>query len=182
MKVESSQAQMLTITGAKALDPIRVVMEDIEANKGRITISCFTQSWVAYWGGTGERSVAKFFSSCNEHYLAGCLAPNLRSLLVDADSIRPAAIKVIREQRRSRELRAQEAREMFEAAESIDSDFWHHSEILQKVFGDDWRVCLPERPNPDYQYLCRIILAVQEAIRTADLSANVCELSDVLKG
>ncbi len=56
---------------------------------------------------------------------------------------------------------------MLEEVESMHgNDFWHCSEIMQRVFGDDWHVCLPERPNPDYLYLCRIILAVQSAMKT----------------
>lgn len=66
-----------------------------------------------------------------------------------------------------------EAREMFDAAEdlhespSVDRLHGAHSELMTKLFGDEWWHLTSDatEPNPDYAYLERIILAVQQALR-----------------
>lgn len=64
-----------------------------------------------------------------------------------------------------------EAPEKFDAAEdlrdSLSFDHLHgaHSELMTKLFGDEWWHMTSDatEPNPDYAYLERIILAVQLA-------------------
>lgn len=74
--------------------------------------------------------------------------------------------------RRDRDLDAEDARSLLDEAEdvrhtsSLDECGGAHREFLHRVFGDDWWN-LPadamER-NPDWDYLCRIIAAVQQAL------------------
>lgn len=73
MKINQSCITSFEITDVKALDPIRVYIEDYEPGKGRITISCYASAWVGYWGGMGSRSVIKFFLDCDAEYLSGNL-------------------------------------------------------------------------------------------------------------
>ena len=35
---------------------------------------------------------------------------------------------------------------------------------MNELMGDEWWYRLPQKPNPDYVYLCRIIRTVQEAL------------------
>jgi hypothetical protein len=83
MKIETSTAQVLLISGAKALDPITVITHDFEPGKGRIWISCFTRAWVGYWGAMGSSSIRSFFCICNTDYLADDLAGAQRQTKVD---------------------------------------------------------------------------------------------------
>ena len=36
---------------------------------------------------------------------------------------------------------------------------------MYDIFGDEWYDCLPTKPNPNYQYLCRILDVVREALK-----------------
>lgn len=71
LKVERSTVTKLVITGAPRLDAITVLLEDFgrrdwptESNpnyqtaQGKITINCWDNSWNAYLGGMGPRTVA----------------------------------------------------------------------------------------------------------------------------
>ncbi len=79
MKVTAANVTMLTIENAArlpgrgVLDPIRVITEDYELGKGRMTVTCFDSAWVAYWGAMGGKTVRKFVLQCDSGYLAGCM-------------------------------------------------------------------------------------------------------------
>lgn len=188
MKIEKSTVTKLTITDIMGdphrLDPITVFLEDLEPRKGRITIRCYDKAWTAYWGGMGEQTVAQFFRSCDEHYIAKNLEQGIDSDIVDSDSIKDGAFREIVASRRGRlrrdwrnsermvrygreEISADLARELWDEVEETEfsSDGWGESDLMQRVFGDEWWCRLPTKPNPAYQYLCRIIKAVQEALR-----------------
>ncbi|HDS5426271.1 TPA: hypothetical protein QH000_004307 [Klebsiella pneumoniae] len=47
MKVERMDVMAFTITDVDRLDPIRVMIENYEPGKGRITITCFGKAWTA---------------------------------------------------------------------------------------------------------------------------------------
>ena len=76
MEISTKTVEQIDITGAKALDPIRVILEDFSPGVGRITISVFSRAWAncAYWGAMSDRTVAQFFIDCDPDYLAGNLA------------------------------------------------------------------------------------------------------------
>lgn len=145
MEIEQSTVTKLTISGAKALDPISVILEDLEPRKGKITITCYGKAWTAYWGGMGERTIAQFFYSCDQHYLV-CNLSDIRSKITDVNKFNEDALA------------------LDEDHEYIEDPFSDH-DLLIRLYGEDYYMCLPEKPNPDYKYLCRIILAVQEALK-----------------
>lgn len=70
MRIEETTVQKLKITEATGLDPITVILEDIESGRGQITIICHARAWTAYWGGMGDRSVEQFVASCHPEYVA----------------------------------------------------------------------------------------------------------------
>lgn len=183
MNIEKSTVTKLLITGAPALDPITVFLEDIEPRRGKIIIECYGKSWSSYWGGMGSNTIAQFFCSMDEHYLAKNLS-DIHADIVDGDSIKDGAFRQIIALRKGRMVRsrlsvdgyvrigrnditAEEARELWEEVEdaSFGSDGWSDPSLMQKVFGDEWWYQLPTKPNADYQYLCRIIKAVQQALQ-----------------
>lgn len=71
----------ILITDAPALDPVSVYIEDLCKGAGQITISCYGNSWTAYWGNMGK-DVATFFILSGDDYLVRCLS-----------SVRPTAMK-----------------------------------------------------------------------------------------
>lgn len=169
MKIQKTTIQKIILTDLVGLDPIDVMLEDIEPGKGRITIRCYTKAWTAYWGGMGNRTIAQFYCDCDEHYIAGSMAPDVSPSLQDAEAVIPVARREICKMRRSRDIKANKAAELWAGIESISGDshtgLFNHSEILVPIFGDDWWHSIPKRPNPDYEYICRIIKAVQSGMR-----------------
>ncbi|WP_375738026.1 hypothetical protein [Pseudomonas boanensis] len=197
MKVESTMVTKLTITGADRLDPVSVFLEDfggrtiaLEHNpnyvtrSGKITIECFGESWSAYWGGMGPRTVAQFFTDCNVDYLVGCLARSseIDREVFDGNALEQSAKRCIIDCRRGRTaewecgpLDKEEARELFDDADDLSNfesteGLWHSgeaSDLLTRLFGEEWHYTVSNKafvPHPKRQYLCRIVAAVQQAL------------------
>lgn len=173
MKVEMSNIEKLVILDLKNIDNITVFLEDLAPRQGRITISCYNESWTAYWGGIGERTIAEFFLMCDEGYLAKNLAQNLYATVIDVENMAEHARRQIIWERRHGGMDTREARNLFsqtddlENAENETTLYDVHSDLLSDVFGDEWYRNLPTVPNGKYTYLCRIINSVKEAIRLA---------------
>lgn len=189
MQIERTNVTKFTITGVPRLDPITVILEDIAPRRGKIIIECFGKSWSSYRGGMGERTIAQFFCACDEHYLAKNLS-NMTAEITDGDSIKDGARRQIVEMRRGRmipsitrpgqfvrfgrnDISAGEARDLWNDVEfaSVGSDGWSEHNLMQKIFGDEWWVRLPSKPNPDYVHLCTIIKVVQEALGLTEQTA-----------
>lgn len=167
MNIVTSTAKKMVITGAPSLDPITVYAEDVAPRQGKITIECWGKSWSAYWGGMGDCTLAEFFTSVNQDYVAGCLDRGISGSVFNPDGVIAHAKRQIIKERRAHDIGADEARELFNEIdnEHVGDDPWQSPQLMQKVYGDEWWCCLPEKPNPDYVYLCRIIAAVQDAFR-----------------
>lgn len=175
MQVELSTVQKLNLTDLMGephkLDPISVILEDFEPGKGKIIIECYGQSWSAYWGGMGGKDIASFFCRCDEHYIAGKLS-GISGDIADYDALGSQARKEVVRLRRDGDLNKWEARDLFDECHRLEEaenpDQLDHN-LMQEVFGPEWWYAIPEKPNPDYQHLCRIIKAVQAGIKQAGL-------------
>lgn len=71
LRVSGKLLAQMDIDGAPGLDPIRVIVEDLEPGRGRITISCYDMAWTGFWGAMGGRTIRDFFMDCGSDYLAG---------------------------------------------------------------------------------------------------------------
>ena len=171
MQIEQSNVRKLKITDiyqSKGLDPIHVFLEDFEPRKGKITISCYDKSWHSYWGGMGDRTIAEFFLSCDNHYLA----KNLSSINSSIDDYEKLGEIIKKHYKESYDDDDDDAFDVYEAVDSMsdDRDEWQawirvNSSVMCEVFGEDWWYDIPTMENPQYKYLCRIIDAVKEALR-----------------
>lgn len=197
MNVESTQVTKMTITGAPSLDPISVFLEDLGGRpvtlpenpnyitrQGKITIECYGESWSAYWGGMGQRTVVQFFTSCSVDYLVGCLArgSEIDREVFDGRALEAVARKCVIDCRRGRTanwecyaLDKDEARELYDAADNLSGfssieGLWHSrdaSDLLTKLFGEEWHYTVSDKAmvtHPKRLYLARIVDAVQQAI------------------
>ncbi|WP_296935981.1 hypothetical protein [uncultured Marinobacter sp.] len=176
MKVELSTVQKLNLTELMGephkLDPVSVILENFEPGKGKIIIECYGQSWSAYWGGMGAKDIATFFCRCDEHYIAGKLS-SIRGGIDDYEALASKAQSEVCQMRRDQEINQQEARELFDAAGRLSNAESAHDlddKAMIEIFGPEWWYAIPEKPNPDYQYLCRIIRAVQAGIKKVGLN------------
>jgi hypothetical protein len=194
LKVERSTVTKLVITGAKRLDPITVFLEDfgrrdcpIESNpnyqtaQGKITINCWDNSWNAYWGGMGPRTVAEFVADCDWHYVLNCLDRGISDTQFTGDALEALARKCILERRRGRNksdweegsLDAEDARRLFNRVDELrniesSNECWHQSELLTELFGEEWHYPVGDRAkeeNHKFTYLRRVVQAVQIALR-----------------
>jgi hypothetical protein len=196
MRVEESTVKKVVISEIVGLDPITVFLEDIGARKhkvegapdhtsrqGKITIECWGESWSAYWGGMGDRTVAQFVDSCNVDYLAGCLrrGTDLDTTMFSGDALEATAKRCILDCRRGRtskwecsSLDRDDARALYDEAEALSScetaeSLWHNHDagrVLSALFGDEWHHTVSDKAfieNPKYAYLCRIISAIKQA-------------------
>ena len=171
MKIATETVQKLIITGVQSLDPIAVYLEDQGPECGKVTITCFNDSWSYFWGAMGKgNTIRSFLLKCDEHYLAGKFAPGLDAEEVHLEGIVEHTRKEILAQRRRDDMPKSEARKFWDEADELDGAvdsralFDRHGEIMFEVFGDEWWYCLPQRPNHKYEYLCRIINTVKEAL------------------
>jgi hypothetical protein len=146
MKIETSQVTKLKLTEMERLDPVSVITEDFGKGQGEINIECYGKVWSAYWGAMGDQNISEFFCICDEHYIAKNLS-NIDSKVYDIDAIRATAEE--------------------KGIDCCRDDPWNDYEFLTSMYGHDpieWRDSLPKKTNHEYEYLCRIIKAVQTGL------------------
>ena len=71
MKVEKSDVLAFTISDVERLDPVRVMIENYEPGKGRITVTCFGKAWTGAWFAMGGDTVQEFIKRVSNDYLIG---------------------------------------------------------------------------------------------------------------
>ena len=157
MKIEKTDVTKLMITGVDGNDPIAVIIQDLGPGRGKINIDCYDKTWSSYWGAMGDETIAEFFCSCDEHYLAKNLS-SLDARVFDADAINEQAEKA--------------------GLHFGRDDPWNDWELMTKLYGPDmydWSDKIPKIPNHEYEYLCKVIGIVQDALRkdTAEEKATI---------
>ena len=162
MNIEHSNVKKIKISDVYGLDPISVYLEDFEPRKGKITISCWDKSWHSYWGAMGDRTIAEFFLSCDNGYLA----KNLSSISSSVNDYDALAKKILDHYGEDIDYFVRE--EINSMSDDVDWDAWLRGEgheIMTDVFGEEWWYDIPTMTNPKYKYLCRIIDTVKDALR-----------------
>jgi hypothetical protein len=138
----------------------------------------------------GDRTIIQFFCSCSVDYIANKMTDE-RADITDAEAIANGARRQIIKLRRGYimrrldgtsgwrigrgEIDKERARGLWEDVDMahFGDDGWGESKLMQEVFGDEWWYSLPTKPNPAYEYMCRIIKAVQAALETMKEPINV---------
>ncbi|MHB2214252.1 hypothetical protein ACX64P_12475 [Raoultella ornithinolytica] len=168
MKVEKSDVLAFTISDVERLDPVRVMIENYEPGKGRITITCFGKAWTGAWLAMGGDTVQEFIKRVSNDYLIGYFDPQMQSTVDDDNDANLVFVKgEIIKLRRQQEIDADEAREMWEEAESADDvkvsccNYLVGDKLLNLLGDDPWYAKWPAVPNHNYQYLERIIDAIR---------------------
>lgn len=167
MKIQVSTNIKLGLTELDRLDPVTIYLENFEPGRGRITITCFRKSWSASWPAMGGRSVEQFFISCDDEYLAGNLSTCRSHVpITDMGELGEYLRGKIIQQRRCGELEKDDALKFWNEADSITltNDYCSNTELMEAVLGEDWWMDLPEKENPDYTHLIRVIQAVREGL------------------
>src|SRR5690606_2139486 len=138
MNLRRTTIEKLVFTDIPSLDPVTVMIDDIDVGRGSITICCYGEAWTAYVGAMGNQRIVEFFCGADADYLAGKLSSMPRAE-IDYDVISS------------------------DVGEDIDvTTAMLYASKLAEQYGADWYMDLPQRPNPKWTYLCRIIRAVQD--------------------
>lgn len=177
MKITESTVKMLTITDVAGFpDPIRVTIDDLEPGRGRITIVCFDATFSAFWGAMGPRekpsTVAEFFCRCDEGYLASSLCPGMSEWVYDPEGTADAAKREVLRMRKARDISSSQARDFFN---DIGFEIEKTGRVLYRVFGHEYWSHHVDKRNPTHINLCRIIVIVQEALRSLESGAVTAE-------
>ena len=148
MKVTKSQVEKITLSDLDSLDPVHVFFEDVAPGWGTLTIYCWGDAWNMTWSAMGNGATIKqFLRSCNTGYIAGKLST------VPATEIDYDAISAV-------------------IGEDVDEHLDDYNCVLTVVYGEDWRHHLPQKPNPKYQYLCRVVDAVKAYLNDASAKGD----------
>jgi hypothetical protein len=168
MRLDKGVATKLLVSEVAGLDPITVFLDDMGQGRGRITISCYTKAWTAYWGAMGERTLAQFFMDASTEYLAENLQIGLSKKVFDPEYADTHAKRAVCVARRTGGLNANVARDLYD--EVNDAYFADgvapHSDLFERIYGEQWWNHMADKPNPDYTYLTHIVETVQTALKT----------------
>ncbi|MEI9534873.1 hypothetical protein [Moellerella wisconsensis] len=172
MKVTETKVLSLEISELRNFDPIRIVTENYELGRGRITITCEGKAWTSAWFAMSDRSIKQFFCDCGNDYLIHNMAGNVSSE-IDNDNeanMRFMFSEVLR-LRREGELSKDEARECWDEIDGSD-------DIKSKVCGsnscisqvpyfstDPWYLPWPTVPNPAFIRLNNMFDIVRAALQ-----------------
>lgn len=170
MKIKTTTVTRLLLTELVNLDPVEVIADNIAEHKGKVTMTCYDQSWTAYWGSTGCDCVEEFFCGAGNDYLIGCFTPMLYPVMPDPDSDGMFIKSKILEARRKSEISQSEAADLWTTVNMLRPDrnsITHGTpKNLALFLGEEpWYLDWPTMRNPDYAYLSRICDAVKEAFK-----------------
>ena len=167
MKVSETQITKVLITDALPnLDPVTVLLEEMPIYRGKMIVECYGQSWSAYWGNMGC-TLRQFIQQASVDYLAGCLArPELRRDIYSPEAMEANLKREVLRLRRAQELSKSEAYDMMYEIETMDLErpFYVQSNLLNVLLGDDWQCALPEKRNPEFEYIERVVTAVKAGL------------------
>lgn len=173
MKITQSIITKLEISDVPGLDPVRAYIDDIEPGHGRLTVECWGSSWSTYFGGLPEGSdLSDFVISHDSHYIANRMMVSGESdYEVDSDAYIAKLRKEVISKRRMHEFSQDEARDAFESignmefTENIGQLHAHEIQLVEELMGDEWWRALPTRTTARYNYLHRIVEAVQAGLK-----------------
>ena len=183
MKIKISNPTKYTLTELDGLDPISIIVENFEPGKGKIIIECYGQAWSNYWGAMSGKTIQEFFLTASNDYLVEKLDYRLEATVPDDGpallECAKAQIKVLYDER---DLEKDEAENLLHEVEAyLPYGIEENALLLDRIFGDDWWIYLPTKPNHEYVYLCRIVDAVRECFRKgAEQEALRTDDSDIL--
>lgn len=166
MKIKTSKVTKILLTELDHLDPVNIFLEDYGPAQGKITISCYDESWTYYWGSMGEgNTLASFFCSCNNDYLSGKLSPQCDRNIPedDEDKCREHAKKYVITDMKDGNISEEKALELLEVIRH--TTFPATYDEYFEIYGQDFGGYLPTMSNYKYEYLGRVIDAVREGLK-----------------
>ncbi|WP_444891233.1 hypothetical protein [Microbulbifer sp. DLAB2-AA] len=177
MKTKNIEVSAFRIINPAGLDSITVLIENTATGSGQITLTCFGEAWNHFWPRMGEQhTIESFFLSASTDYLARKLYPDhLPRQVTHFSKLYDEAKKTILEDRRQENIDKESARKLWTDAEDLmhiteEYELQDNFDTLSEIFGQEWYEFLPTTNHHEFNYLCKIIKVVKEALklRTAD--------------
>lgn len=168
---ECSAVKKLVIHGVPNRDVIAVYLEDQGEGKGKITITCFNDSWSYYWCNMGPFKLVPFLLQCYEDYLVHKLDPSLPAKVNNWSKLYEAAQNEVIRRRWEGTLDKDNARYLYDRCfwlqevDSFEAMDDNVKELLWKIFGDEWWSDIPKMPNPRFEDLRRLVCTVKEGLK-----------------
>jgi len=73
MKIKDITPKAFVIT-APRLDPVTVILNDVDPGRGQLILECFGCAWSAWWGAMGDGyDLRRFLLSVSVGYVTNCL-------------------------------------------------------------------------------------------------------------
>lgn len=164
MKVTESTVRKLAITGVPRFDTISVLVEEFDHGQAKVVIEHGCEAYAAYWGSMGG-TVAEFFARVDVHYLANRFAGDMPHDICDAEAIEQEGRKRILKLRRDDTIKKYTARRLWDEVatySNLEELFrWNDAE---DVFGPEWFLHPPTRPNPRYAHVVALVTVVRQAL------------------
>ncbi|ATS93520.1 hypothetical protein P1A145kb_p120 [Pectobacterium phage DU_PP_I] len=152
------------------LDPVEVIIENYGEGAGKIIITCWGESWTGFWGSMGG-TVEEFFQRVSNDYLIGKMS-DYRATEPDPDCDLDFIRSLILKERRRRTYSKEEAKEAWWYVDSYrpDRNTLFNRETPEELkciegMNEPWHLDWPEKENPKYTYLSRILDVVREVIK-----------------
>jgi hypothetical protein len=182
MQIVTSTVRKLVISEVPRLDPINVFLEDQGPNQGKLTVSCWGDSWTCYWGAMGG-DLVQFINRCDAHYILSNLSSNLQDKHFTGSALVTLAKRCIVQRRRQRtgrhdwelgELSKGEAYELWNDIDNLEhiehfSELWYHGKLLTDIFGEEWHYPVQDKAleeNHAYTRLMLIVNTIKAALQT----------------
>lgn len=144
MKIQIKPTRTMVITDIDRLDPVTAYITNYGKGQGKVVLECYGESWCAFWGGMGDRTLEEFFVSCHNEYIIGKMLSDTTETDFD----------LVSEQLKSAG---------HDICVTSDVEIAMCPEPMADAFGSEWFLDLPRRKNSKYQYLDRIITSVKQA-------------------
>jgi len=147
MKLSKESTETYIITNADKIDPVTVYVRNYKKGQGKITFDCFGDAYSYYWGSMGENTLQEFFVSCDNDYILNKLLKE--TYQPDFDEINKTL-----------------ASHGIDAVVMSDVEMVWAQEDIEKCFGDEWFMDLPQCNTNEYRYVSNIIDAIKDAFRS----------------
>jgi hypothetical protein len=176
MEIEVSTATKVVVSKVPDLDPIAIYLEDYGEGRGKVVITCFSESWTYYWGSMGG-ALLDFLGRCSNDYLVRKFLGGRKDTEVDVDAtVKAAKVELIR-MRREEGVHKDRVRDLWDGLsyvgdipEQMPSD---ENELWSDIFGDCFWESFRFKASNEYLYLDRIVTQVKLGLKMYSESLSI---------
>lgn len=172
MQIHQSTVRQWCFTCITLGDPIRVILENLSATEGRITLTCHNQAWVAHWHNLQGQSLKQVLANTPiidlaKHFFQG------QQWMADLPLLSQRAATEGQKKCEKKGISPDEKTKIEDALETLESlesagyeEVFSFSNELTLILGADWWESTPTVMTPAFAYLHSIISCVQQVAQS----------------